>query len=328
MNWKYWIGIVISGAFLLLAFRKVSLGELKLALKGAQYAYLVPAVILMLATLWIRALRWRFLLHPLKTIGMKSLFEATAIGLMGNNLLPARVGEFMRAHVIGEKESISRSASFATIVVERIFDGFTILLFLAVILIAESTGFPGWLRNASAVAIVFYLGALAFLILLAVKTKAALRMAEALSRPFPERARRLLLHALGSFAAGLGILRSTRDIVISAVLSPLVWLPSAAVIYLLFISFGIHLPIVVSFLLLIALCLGVMIPSAPGFIGTIQFISVAVLSLFGVSRSQALSFSLVLHACTFIPVTAAGLVCLLAGKVSFAEMRIAARLKE
>jgi len=328
MSWKSWIGILISAVLLFLAFRKVNLGELKLALEGARYVYVIPSVVLMLASLWLRAFRWRFLLNPVKRIGIMSLFHATAIGLMGNNLLPARLGEFMRAHVIGEREKISRSASFATVVVERTFDGFTILLFLAVILVAESTHFPGWLRNASVVAVVFYVGALAFLILFATRKNAVVRVIEVLSRPFPERFRRLVLHALNSFAAGLGILRSTRDIFIAALLSPLVWLPSAAILHLLLISFGIHLPVFVSFLLLIALCIGVMIPSAPGFIGTIQFVSVAVLGLFGVPRSQALSFSLVSHACTFIPVTVAGLVCLLVERVSFSEMRMVSKSNE
>jgi uncharacterized protein (TIRG00374 family) len=328
MNWKYWIGIVVSAVFLFLAFRKVNLSELKLALEGAQYAYLIPSVVLMIVSIWIRALRWRYLLNPVKRIGIMNLYHATAIGLMGNNVLPARIGELMRAQVIGQKEKISRSASFATIVVERTFDGFTVLLFLAVILVAESTHFPSWLRNASTVAVVFYVVALAFLILFAAKTTAVVNAIEALSRPFPERFRRLLLHALTSFATGLGILRSRRDMLMSALLSPLVWLPSVAMLYLLFISFGIHLPVFVSFLLLVALCFGVMIPSAPGFIGTVQFVSVAVLALFGVPKSQALSFSLVSNATTFIPVTAAGLVSLFIGKVSFAEMRIVAKQKE
>ncbi len=328
MKWKYAPGIVISAVFLVLAFRKVDLDQLAAAFRSARYVYLVPAVILSLVNLWIRAYRWRFIMRPVKEIGIMSLFRATAIGFMGNNLLPARLGEFMRAHVIGEKEKISRSASFATIVVERIFDGFTLLLFLAVVLAVGSVEFPGWLRKASAVAIVFYVAALAFVILLAARTETVLRVSEVLSRPFPDYFKRLLRSALDSFANGLGILRSSKDIVISAILSPLVWLPNVFLIYMLLISFGIYLPLAISFLLLVALCIGIMIPSAPGFIGTIQFVSVAVLALFDVPRGQALSFSLVFHGCSFIPVTVAGLVCLITGRVSFSEMRMVTRSKE
>lgn len=328
MNWKYVPGIVISAVFLFLAFRKVNVGDLKLALQHADYLYVIPAFLLSLASLWIRAFRWRFLLHPVKTIGMTNLFNATAIGFMGNNLLPARLGEIMRAQVIGGTEKISRSASLATIVVERVFDGFTLLFFLALVFIAEAPHFPGWLKNASAVAIVFYICALVFLIVFATRTAAVMKVSEVLSRPFPEYLKKLLFRALNSFANGLGVLRSTRDIVIAALLSPLVWLPNAAIIYLLLISFGIHLPVAISFLLLVAVCIGIMIPSAPGYIGTIQFVSVGVLAVFGVSRGQALSFSLVYHGCIFIPITAAGLVCLFAGKVSFDEMRIVVKQKE
>ena len=328
MKWKYLPGIVISALFLFLAFRKVNLDDLKLALERADYVYVIPAFLLSLVSLWIRAFRWRFLLRPLKTIGMASLFNATAIGFMGNNLLPARLGELMRAHVLGGKEKISRSAALATIVVERVFDGFTLLFFLAIVFVAASPGFPGWLKKASAVAIVFYIVALVFLVLFTLRTAAVMRVTEAISRPLPEYVRRLLFRALNSFANGLGVLRSTRDIVATALLSPLVWLPNAVIIYLILVSFGIHLPVAVSFLLLVAVCIGIMIPSAPGYIGTIQFVSAGVLTLFGVPRGEALSFSLVYHACIFIPITAAGLACLLAGKVSLDEMRLVIRQKE
>jgi uncharacterized membrane protein YbhN (UPF0104 family) len=86
--------------------------------------------------------------------------------------------------------------------------------------------------------------------------------------------------------------------------------------------------VAVSFLLLVAVCIGIMIPSAPGYIGTIQFVSAGLLTLFGVPRGEALSFSIVYHVCIFVPITAAGLVCLLAGKVSFDEMRIVIRQRE
>jgi uncharacterized protein (TIRG00374 family) len=219
VKWKYLPGIVISAIFLFLAFRKVNVGDLKLALEHADYAYVIPAFLLSLVSLWVRAVRWRFLLRPVKTIGIGTLFDATAIGFMGNNLLPARLGELMRAHVIGGKEKISRSAALATIVVERVFDGFTLLLFLAVVLVVWSPGFPGWLRKASAVAVVFYICALVFLVLFTVKTEAVMRVSETIARPLPESVKRLLSRALGSFANGLAVLRSREDIVATSLLS-------------------------------------------------------------------------------------------------------------
>lgn len=104
---------------------------------------------------------------------------------MANNLLPARLGEFVRAYVIGEKEYISKSSSFATIVIERVFDGFTLLFFLAIILVFFSS--PKWLKNSGYVASFIFLFTLLFLILLKSYTEKALRVIGIIFKPLPQR---------------------------------------------------------------------------------------------------------------------------------------------
>lgn len=229
---------------------------------------------------------------------------------MANDILPGRLGEIIRAHAIGRIENISRSASFATIVLERIFDGFSLLFFLAVILLL-GTSLPGWLHRASIVALVFYCLSLVVLVVIFVRTKFILSIFEKIILVMPDRVRARLLAVFNSFANGLVALSSVRSAGAAIIFSPLVWLPNVAMIYLLLVSFGIYLPFDVSVLLLVALCLGVMIPSAPGFVGTIQYVSVSVLSLFGVSRSVALSFSIIYHACIFIPTVLLGVIFLI-----------------
>ena len=310
LNWKFWLGIGISVFFLFLAFRKVNLHELRGAVENANYIYLMPAVLLTILSLWIRAFRWQYILQPVKEIRVSSLFSATMIGFMANNLLPARLGEFVRAYVIGQRENISKSSSFSTIVVERIFDGLTLLSFLAIVLILFSFSSLGWLRNAAYIALFIYLFALGFLILLKVQTKRVLRCIVFISKPLPKKARLSVIKISGSFVDGLKILHNTKNIIASAILSLFVWLPSVFVIYFLLISFGIHLPVYASFVLMVILCIGGMIPSAPSFVGTMQFFCVVGLSLFAVSKSQALGFSIIYHASQFIPVTIIGFVYL------------------
>ncbi|UCF05086.1 MAG: flippase-like domain-containing protein [bacterium] len=320
-NWKTIVGILISASFLYLAFRKVDLNELKATFQAADYVYVVPSMLLIMASVWFRTLRWRFLLKPVKTIPLPSLFSSTMIGLMANNLLPARLGEFVRAYTVGVKERISKSSSLATIVVERIFDGFTLLFFLAVISVFRAREYPPWLRHSAYIALSFYICAAILLVLLKVRTEPALRILSALTTPLPGRIRDRIIHLLHSFIEGLQVLHSTSDVLISAILSLLVWLPYAVTIHLLLGSFDIVLPVQISFLVLVAMGIGVMIPSAPGYIGTIQFVCVAVLSAFSVTRDEALSFSILYHVCTYIPVTAVGLIYLLIEGISFAEMR-------
>ena len=308
MNWKFWLGIVIGAVFLFLAFRGIDFRELGEAFKEADYLLLIPISLLTIVSVWVRAYRWHYLLQPVRRLPMKSLFSATAIGLMANNLFPARLGEFVRAYAIGEKGSISKSASFATIVLERIFDGMTVLFFLAVVLIFYSFSLPDWMSSASYFAFALYFIALGFLILLKLKTDRAIQVARFVSRPFPEKIRHGFIGLLDSFITGLQILHDTRNIIVSSLLSILVWLPIGFIIHFLLSSFGIHLPLYAAFLMLVMLCIGVTIPSAPGFVGTIQFVFVAGLALFDVSKSRALSFSFLFHATQFIPITVLGLV--------------------
>ena len=130
MKKKFIIGLLVSLVFLYLAFRKVDFSELWSALKGANYWYILPNIVLVILSMWMRAYRWKFMIHPIKKVGLGRLFSTVMIGFMANNVLPARLGEFVRAYSLGAKENISKSATFATIVIERIFDGFAILFIL------------------------------------------------------------------------------------------------------------------------------------------------------------------------------------------------------
>lgn len=139
-------------------------------------------------------------------------------------------------------------------------------------------------------------------------------------KPFPAAVRTKLLAVLCSFIEGLGIFRSARSMIAALILSPFVWAPNVAMISILLASAGIHVPVLVSTLLLVALCVGVALPSAPGFVGNVQFVCVAILKLFGVPAEQALMFSLLYNACLFIAVLGNGIVCVFAEGLSFGEI--------
>ncbi|MCK4821030.1 flippase-like domain-containing protein [bacterium] len=321
MNWKFLLGIAVSVLFLFLAVYKANFGELVSAFQKANYIYVIPAMVLGILSVWIRAVRWNILMRPLKRIKIRTLFSATMIGFMANNLFPARLGEFVRAYVIGEKEKISKSASFATIVMERIFDGLVIISFLVVIVIFFPISLPGWLKNVVFFTVGFYCAAILFLVFLKVKTDKALSMAAFISRPLPGKVRSKLDKILDSFIQGLQILHRPKDILIASLLSFLVWIPPSLAIACLLLSFDIPLPLYASFLLQIIICLGVMIPSAPGYVGIIQYCSVLGLGLFGIHKSDALSFSFLLHVSQYISITGVGFICVLIEGFSFGQMK-------
>lgn len=321
MKKKTIAGILISVVFLYFAFRKVDYDELSTALVGAQYLYLIPVGFLAVISLFIRALRWRYLLLPIKRISFKSLFTTASIGLMVNNLLPARLGEFVRAYLIGERENISKSASLATIVIERIFDGLAVLVFLIYAFVQRTIDFPHWFNKTVYIVIAVYGLAIIFLVLLRIRRDNAMEIAAFLTRPLPVRGRTKVANALNSFVHGLEIIHNFRELAISFVLSILVWLPNVLIIYMLLQAFGIDLPLHSASVIFIIITIGIMIPSAPGFVGTIQYCSIIGLAIFSVPKSLALSFSIVYHIAVFIPITGTGLICLLIQGVSFKELR-------
>jgi uncharacterized protein (TIRG00374 family) len=326
VSWKFWTGLLISGFFLFLAVRHVDFREVGRAFEHASYWFLIPSIGANFIGLWIRSLRWKVLLKPIRTLRIRDLFQPMVIGFMANNLFPARLGEIIRAFALGRKTGVSKTASFATIVLERMFDGMTIILFLIVTVGFLNLPFPGWLRKASVVTIAGYLLLLSLLIALRVRTKTVMRLFKILLGPFPEKLGLRILDILKSFVVGLQMLQEWKALFITALLSIFLWLFPTLSIYYALLAAGIHLPLSASFFLIVVLCIGVAVPSAPGFIGTIQFVSVIGLTLFNVSRSQALSYSILFHLSQYIPVTALGLVFFFSEGLSFSGIGVSGNL--
>ena len=127
---KFWSGIVISLFFMLMLLGKIDFNQLWTALLRVDYRFIVLAVVANFASYLLRAVRWHYLLIPEKRIPLSSLYSATIIGYMANNLLPARLGEFIRAYILAQKEGLQTATVFASLVIDRLFDGFTVMLIL------------------------------------------------------------------------------------------------------------------------------------------------------------------------------------------------------
>jgi len=187
-NWKSWLGFVISVGILYLAFHRIDFRLLLESLQDANYLYLIPIVAIIFLSMALRALRWGYLLRPLKKIGFPNLFEGILIGFMANNVLPVRMGEFVRAYIIGRSEKISKTASFGTIVVERLFDGFTVLALLVVVLTfiqlpPGNISFKKGLLMGGYITIAIYGFAFATLLIIKNQTRWFLKIALFFTRP-------------------------------------------------------------------------------------------------------------------------------------------------
>ena len=131
-RWQFWAGLLISAVFLYFSLRGLKLDQVWETVRQARYAWLVPGVAVYFVAVWARSWRWHYMLRPLKKISTNSMFPIVTIGYMGNNIYPARAGEILRAVILKQREGVPVSASLATVIVERIFDGVVMLGFVFV----------------------------------------------------------------------------------------------------------------------------------------------------------------------------------------------------
>jgi len=317
----------LSLVFLDLVFYKLDLNTMLMALKQANYYMFVPSLAILAISLVIRTWRWHWLLSQAKTARFSSLFSSLMIGTAANMVLPARAGEFIRAYFLGRREEISKTTAFATIVVERVFDGLTILLFLLLVVILtgarnDEIKYIGYLGAA------FYLGVVAGLVILYFRRDFLVRLLEAL---LPRSLAARIAGLLDAFLEGMQIMRNSRQLLMVVLLSLATWVGFALSFWpiMLAFDFGAPIPYYAPFLVIAFDALGLTIPGAPAGIGIFQYVTVVALRIaFTLSGAElaanfgevAASFSLVLHFSQVAPEVLIGLYCFLRENVSLRDV--------
>jgi hypothetical protein len=304
----FWIGGAVAAGLLWLSLRGVDVRALGQALASARYWLLAPAMALTLLAFYLRALRWGVLLRTVKPMPPGSLYAATLIGFMANNLLPARLGEFVRAWALGRSEQVSRSTVFATVVVERIVDVFCLLLLFAAALLVHP--FPPEAQGAGYAALGLNLALVAGLLWVERNPDPLARFSAWLAAQSPARLRPRVEAMGANFLLGVGVLRHGRAMLEVAGYSVLLYGVTILGIHTCLAAFPFAVPWTASLVLLVTLTLGFVVAPTPGYVGSVQVACRWSLLLFGVGPSAAFSFSLFYHASQFVPITAAGLWCL------------------
>lgn len=223
-RWQLFLGLVVSGVFVWLAVRGLQLGDVWQGMWGANYWWLLPAVITYFVAVWARTWRWDYMLRPVKQISLARLFPVVVIGYMGNNVYPFRAGELLRSYVLRRREGVPMSASLATVIVERVFDGLVMLIFVFVAL--PFTPIPSdSLRSLVTIASVAFFGALVLFFVLAAMPERAYQLAEWGSGRFlPGRVRPPLLQFARRFLNGLESLSYFRNVLMIFLTSVVIWL--------------------------------------------------------------------------------------------------------
>jgi len=314
------IGVLISAVFIWLALRGLHLPDVWVSLRSADYIWLIPSIAVYFLAVWARTWRWDYLLRPMKQIPLRRLFPVVVIGYMGNNVYPFRAGELLRAFVLRQQEDVSMSSSLATIVVERVFDGLVMLLFVFVAL--PFAPLPSdTIRMVVIGGSVVFLGALVVFFAVAAVPQRFMTLTEWFAnRLLPERFRVPIIDFAARFIVGLAALRSGRGLVMIFLTSVVIWLLETVKYWFVMHAFDFSVSFFALMLMNGVVNLATTLPSAPGYIGTFDGPGIAVLTLYGVDAAIATAYTLTLHAALWLPITLLGIYYMVRIQMTWADI--------
>ncbi len=316
---KLFIGIVIGTFFVYLSLRGIDLNGIIEGLQRAHLLFIIPFLLLMTFVQMLKSYRWGVIMKPIATIDQFSLFAVTNVGLMAVIAVPARVGELARPYLISTKTGTSMSSAIGTIMVERVLDALSILAVFFVVIMF--TPLPPWIIRSSILFLCLVLAFLAIMAFLLLKKEASLKMISSVLNVFPERWRLKIMTLADNMIDGFKIIFRVQSMFQLVFLSLVIWVIDAVSMYILFFAFDIALPLSAAFVLMPIIILGIAIPTAPGFVGNWHFFCVLGLGLFGIDKTQALTYAIVLHFLSIGIVVILGLAFLPFNHFSLADIK-------
>jgi uncharacterized protein (TIRG00374 family) len=292
-----WLGWLVSFVFLYFALRGLNWSSVLEAF--AKVSLFTPIMMIGVYCLGfvLRSWRWKFLLPRGVSIG--DSLGAVVLGYAANNVLPARLGEIVRAQAIGQKCKISRSLALASILVERVFDGLVLtgLLYMGI----RGSTIPTWALSVGVLGLSIFGGAMAFVLLLALTRS----LWESKINILPSLK---LQNVLQQFATGLTLVWRTAFLPITTfALTLTVWLVEGIMFYIAIQAFELKVPPTAALFVMGLVNLGILVPSAPGYLGAFQYFGTLALSAWQVSSAKALACVVLIHACQYLPITLWGL---------------------
>ncbi len=322
MIWKkkqFW-GVMIAVALLAFCLKDVKLSEIEALLGRIGYLFFGLSVVCTFLFVFCRGLRWRLMASQQKKIGVMRSVTLFSAGQILNIAMPALTGQVGRMFLFAKKESLKKTFVFSTMVLEVLFDGLSLVVFL--LLTSLAFAFPQEYRSLS---IILCVVTVALLVLLYLTLHFQSGLEEFGRRFFRKRRPGMyigLTKFIRSFMKGIKLLRSSQHMLGSLFYSLLSWLFHLFVVYFLFRSFGFELPVASAAAVMIINTLAVMIPITPGNAGTFEVVVSTSLTAFAVGRSDAVLFALALHLLDLLPIYLMGSVFLHFEKVSLKEIKV------
>ena len=295
-HWQLLIGFLISAFFIYLALPGLHLSEVTASLRTANYWWILPGVAVYFAGLWARSWRWHYTLRHLKPVPLVRLFPLVCIGYFGNNVYPFRAGEVIRSYVLKQQEDIAVSSSLATVLIERVFDGLVMLLFVFLAL-PFAPALPQFYRNLVIFLTIALFVATALFVWMATQPRFLDQVYTWFAdRLLPKRVRQPIDNFYSRFMVGLRSLSSGGDVLMIFGTSIVIWLMETVKYWFVMHAFNFSVSFLVLMLMNGLVNLATTLPSAPGYIGTFDTPGIETLVAFGVERNPLFRKSFVVFA--------------------------------
>jgi hypothetical protein len=305
-------GLLISLGSLWLLLHSVDLGSCATVLSHAEPLPLLACLAVIAVEVALRSLRWRMLLPASRDGGrtqVRRIVPPLLVGYLGNAVLPARLGEPIRAYLVARREDLDTAEVFGSVVLERIVD--TATLGVVAFVAAVAVGAPSWIIQTTAVAAL--IGSLVTAALVVIGPAPLVRVVRRIVGRLPFAARvRPTLDRLDDFARGIDTPSRSSAIVFATVISAVCWLLDASIFWLVARSIGAPLDPASALLVAAVTVLGTAIPSAPGYVGTFDLAASTTAQALGVAAVPALALAVLVHATAVLPTAGGGAVSLVA----------------
>jgi uncharacterized protein (TIRG00374 family) len=293
------IGLAISAVAIWILLNSVDVPKAADVLRTANPLWILVMVGTVALDVAARGARWRALLAPIRQLPYRRVLGYTYLGYLANNILPARLGELVRSHALGEGEGISRPTVLGTVVVERIVDTVIVVALAAIAVVGLGVG--GAMSTAVGLGAVF----VGVLVVGLIVVNASHRLpgaarVTAIAERYP-----LILGASRRLFDGLAVARRPRTLATALALSAAAWTASIATFMIAGQAIGVELTPLQGALLSSGVALVTIVPAAPGYVGTFELTAVEIARLFGVDREAAFAMALLAHA-LILAVTSVG----------------------
>lgn len=297
------LALLLTAVGLWFVGRNVSLADITDTLVHARFGYILLALLIMLATVWIKNWRWQLLLATPQNgrSPFMPLFWAMMLGQYINLIIPfLRLGELARIYALHQQTDISKARALGTLVVEKtldlIFFAVTVVIILPLVVLPDFVGNPSTLVGT----IAFFL--LLALYLLAYQTSWVISTLRWLCAKLPTTIGQRLLRVAVDGLEGLAALRSPRLSLLLVGSSIIVALLAVVLPTVLFPAFGLPFGLLEGALLHVVVSVVTTPPSTPAKIGVFNSaVALLLLSLNAANEAAVVGYSIAFHLVVMLP---------------------------